>query len=153
MNRTTHFFLLMILPLTTIYIPKGALLHVHQDATVNPENFWIKRYSIPCFVFASMSHCSFSTKLPEFRTLPPSIIPLWIMHSMVPLHKACDLDGLLMLSVPPGFDLWMVNIYSGAEKWKKKSRKVWYTRLSDLLHWAALTSRLLSTRAKLWVQK
>jgi hypothetical protein len=97
-------------------MPKGALLHAHLDATVNPEILLNLALQYPMFhvrVHVPLSISNLSSNFPEFRALPPDHVSDLIslteasypLGSWVPLHKARDSFGL---GGQEGFDKWVI---------------------------------------------
>jgi adenosine deaminase CECR1 len=96
-------------------MPKGALLHVHLDATVNPEILLKLALQYPVFhvrVHEALSISNLSTNLPEFRALPDHLSELsslteasYPLGSWVPLHKARD---SFVFGGKEGFDKWVI---------------------------------------------
>ena len=97
-------------------MPKGALLHAHLDATVNPEILLKLALQYPIFhvrVHEPLSISNLSTNLPEFRPLPPDHVSdlgslteeSYPLGSWVPLHKARD---SFALGGQGGFDKWVI---------------------------------------------
>ena len=101
-------------------MPKGALLHAHLDATVNPEILLKLALQYPVFhvrVYEPLSDSNLPTNLPEFRALPPDhasdVSSLteasYPLGSWVPLRKARDSFGL---GGQEGFDKWVIGALS-----------------------------------------
>ena len=97
-------------------MPKGALLHAHLDATVNPETLLKIALQFPVFhvrVHEPLSIPNLSTNLPEFKPLPPDHVSdlsslteaSYPLGSWVPLHKARD---TFMFGGQEGFDKWVI---------------------------------------------
>ena len=98
-------------------MPKGALLHAHLDATVNPEILLKLALQYPAFhvrVHEPLSISNLSTNLPEFRALPPDHVSdfsslteaSYPLGSWVQLHKARD---SFALGGQEGFDKWVIS--------------------------------------------
>ena len=97
-------------------MPKGALLHAHLDATVNPEILLKLALNYPVFhvrVHEALSISNLSRNLPEFKALPPDFVSdlsslteaSYPLGSWVPLHKARD---SFVLGGQEGFDNWVI---------------------------------------------
>ena len=97
-------------------MPKGALLHAHLDATVNPEILLKLALQYPVLhvrVHEPLSIFNLSTNLPEFRALPPDHVSdrsslteaSYPLGSWVPLRKARD---SFELGGQEGFDKWVI---------------------------------------------
>ena len=97
-------------------MPKGALLHAHVDATVNPEILLKLALQYPAFhvrVHEPLSDSNLSTNLPEFRALPPDHVSdlssltevSYPLRSWVPLHKA---RNSFVFGGQEGFDKWVI---------------------------------------------
>ena len=97
-------------------MPKGALLHAHLDATVNPEILLRLALQYPVFhvrVHKPLTISNLSTNLPEFRALPPDQFSglssltdaSYPLESWVPLYKARD---SFALGGQEGFDKWVI---------------------------------------------
>ena len=98
-------------------MPKGALLHAHLDATVNPEILLKLALQYPVFHVRvnhePLSISNLSTNLPEFRALPPDYVSdfnslteaSYTLGSWVQLQKARDSFGF---GGREGFDKWVI---------------------------------------------
>ena len=130
-------------------MPKGALLHAHLDATVNPEILLKLALQYPVFhvrVHEPLSMSNLSTNLPEFRALPPDHVSdisslteaSYPLGSWVPLNKARD---SFAFSGQEGFDKWVIGAltinpaeaYGTHNTVKKVSLSRFQTSLSSLL--------------------
>ena len=98
-------------------MPKGALLHAHLDATVNPEVLLKLALQYPIFhvrVHERLTTSNLSTNLPQFRPLPADQLSelsslteaSYPLGSWVPLHKARD---SFALGGKEGFDKWVIS--------------------------------------------
>ena len=97
-------------------MPKGALLHAHLDATVNPEILLKLALQYPAFhvrVHEPLTISNLSTNLPEFRALSPDYPSdlgslteaSYPLGSWVQLHKARD---SFVPGGQEGFDKWVI---------------------------------------------
>lgn len=98
-------------------MPKGALLHAHLDATVNPEILLNLALQYPVFHVRvnhePLSISNLSTNLPEFRALPPDFVSdfsslteaSYPLGSWVQLAKARD---SFAFGGQEGFDKWVI---------------------------------------------
>ena len=97
-------------------MPKGALLHAHLDATVNPEILLKLALQYPMFhvrIHKPLTISNLSTNLPEFRVFPQDqFIKLssltevsYPLGSWVPLQKARD---SFEFGGQEGFDKWVI---------------------------------------------
>ena len=99
-------------------MPKGALLHAHLDATVNPEILFKLALQYPVFhvrVHEPLTRSNLSTNLPEFRALPQNQFSdlssltdvSYPLGSWVSLQKA-RVSFALHLGGQEGFDKWVI---------------------------------------------
>jgi len=99
-------------------MPKGALLHAHLDATVNPEILLKLALQYPIFhvrVHEPLISSNLSTNLPEFRALPQDQFSelcsltdaSYPLGSWVALHRARD-SFSPHLGGQEGFDKWVI---------------------------------------------
>jgi adenosine deaminase CECR1 len=100
-------------------MPKGGLLHVHLDATVNAVTLFelaLQHPAIHIRVPNVLNSSTISSTLPEFRGLPEFYVadhtsltdPSYLPNSWVPLHKAMDnFDPIL--GGPHGFKRWALS--------------------------------------------
>ena len=101
-------------------MPKGALLHAHLDATVNPEILLKLALQYPALhvrVHEPLTLSNLSTNLPEFRALPLNQFSdlsslsdaSYPLESWVSLQRARDSFGL---GGQEGFDKWVISAMS-----------------------------------------
>lgn len=113
------FTILMVLTLFSYQMPKGALLHVHLDATVNAEvlvQLALQHPNIHMRTPERLTAKNMTSVLPEFRPLPKledSSVSLtteayqpgaWVPLSKVKQNFPQDMGG------PSGFDQWLVRV-------------------------------------------
>ena len=100
----------------TIQMPKGALLHAHLDATVNPEILLKLALQYPALhvrIHEPLNTSNLSINLPEMRALPQDQFSQlssltnasYLLGSWVPLQKARDSFDL---GGQEGFDKWVI---------------------------------------------
>jgi len=100
-------------------MPKGALLHVHLDLTVNGTTLLalaLQHPSIHIRASAQITPASMKSVTVEFRPLPPNFVhqytslclPTYKPGEWVPLRSARDLFDAA-LGGTQGFDRWIAN--------------------------------------------
>lgn len=101
-------------------MPKGALLHAHLDATVDPETLLklaLKHPAIHVQVPEIVTAENIRTLCPTFKALPPAEYAeglgvtdqAYTPNTFVTIHKARDTFDA-SLGGPEGFDKWVCSV-------------------------------------------